>query len=103
MLLAAGVSEVLDWNLGAAVDIADDGRTIAGAGTNPQGIGEGFVARLPRKGDNDFDGDVDVDDLLKVINSWGPCKPDTCTFIDGNCDNIVDQTDLISVIDNWDK
>jgi uncharacterized membrane protein len=102
MLMTAGVLEVSNWQLVVGYDIADDNRTIVGTGFNPQGIEQGFLARLPRKGDHDFDGDVDVDDLLKVINSWGPCPPGTCTFLDVNCDGTVGLTDLNAVIDNWD-
>lgn len=51
------------------------------------------------------DGMVDVDDLLAVINSWGPCAPfsgcpaDVAPGQSGN--NVVDVDDLIAVINAW--
>jgi hypothetical protein len=51
------------------------------------------------------DGVVDVDDLLIVIKSWGPCYPprmcaaDIAPPPDGN--GVVDVDDLLMVINNW--
>jgi hypothetical protein len=52
-------------------------------------------------------GVVDVDDLLAVINSWGPCDDP------GNCaadiapetigNGVVDVDDLLMVINNWES
>lgn len=39
--------DLTGWQLKAAHDISDDGRTIVGQGTNPQGDLEGWVAVLP--------------------------------------------------------
>jgi hypothetical protein len=59
-------------------------------------------------GDATRDGNVDVDDLLAVINSWGDCAipcPPTCdadlapTPVSGDC--VVNVDDLLSVINNW--
>jgi hypothetical protein len=49
-------------------------------------------------------GEVDLDDLLAVINTFGsdcsPCKPSSCPAdVDGDCD--VDIDDLLLVINNW--
>lgn len=48
-------------------------------------------------------GVVNVDDLLFVINSWGPCPPVNCAAdiapVPGN--NIVNVDDLLAVINNW--
>jgi hypothetical protein len=49
-------------------------------------------------------GEVDLDDLLAVINTFGsdcsPCKPTSCAAdVDGDCD--VDIDDLLLVINNW--
>jgi probable HAF family extracellular repeat protein len=41
--LALGLS---GWSLGSPTDISDDGRTIVGSGTNPQGRTEGWVVYL---------------------------------------------------------
>jgi hypothetical protein len=57
-------------------------------------------------GDVTGNGEVDVDDLLAVINSWGgcplPCPPHCAADIapaGGNC--AVDVDDLLMVINNW--
>ena len=50
-------------------------------------------------GDINQDGSVDTDDLLAVINSWGPCAPPCAA--DTNQSGIVDVDDLLTVINNW--
>jgi hypothetical protein len=45
------------------------------------------------------DGSVDVDDLLLVINHWGPCAPPCPSDI--NQSGVVDVDDLLIVINNW--
>ncbi len=48
------------------------------------------------------DGFVNVDDLVTVILSWGPCPgfPFVCAAdLDGN--RVVDVDDLVTVILNW--
>lgn len=49
-------------------------------------------------GDLDGDGDVDTNDLLTLLASWGPCS---CCPADLNCDGVVDQTDLDILLDHW--
>ena len=46
-----------------------------GEGFNPNGDYEGWIARLPARCGADITGDgaIDVDDLLELINGWGPC------------------------------
>jgi hypothetical protein len=50
----------------------------------------------------DVDGSfaVNMDDLLTVINSWGPCKNPSCAG-DVNMDGGVDVDDLLAVINAW--
>jgi hypothetical protein len=43
-------------------------------------------------------GTVNVDDLLAVINAWGPC---TGCAADVNLDGDVDVDDLLAVIGAW--
>jgi len=46
------------------------------------------------------DGVVNVDDLLAVINGWGPCQNPPCdSDIDGDGSTNVD--DLLQIINNW--
>lgn len=64
-----------------------------------------FSARVdanPIPGDVNHDGLVNVDDLLAVINDWGPCPqpPRTCPA-DVNGDGAVNVNDLLIVINNW--
>jgi hypothetical protein len=53
-------------------------------------------------GDTNGDGVVNVDDLLDVINTWGPCPaaPASCAG-DVNGDLVVNIDDLPAVINNW--
>jgi hypothetical protein len=47
-------------------------------------------------------GTVDVDDLLLVINSWGPCDGECAADIAPSVGNgVVDVDDLLTVINNW--
>ena len=56
-------------------------------------------------GDINGDGSVDVDDLLMVINRWGPCPvpPATCPadIAPPGGDGFVNVDDLLIVIANW--
>lgn len=57
----------------------------------------------PRMGDVNGNGAVNVDDLLAVINGWGPCPspcPPMCAAdLNDNC--VVNVDDLLAVINNW--
>ena len=54
-----------------------------------------------REGDTNCDGRVDIDDLLHVINDWGPCGQTFCSA-DLDQNGLVNIMDLIAVLDNWD-
>jgi hypothetical protein len=57
-----------------------------------------FEPLQPCTGDVSPDGFVDVDDLLLMINQWGPCKGQ-CVDLTG--DGVVDELDLEIVIKAW--
>jgi hypothetical protein len=52
-------------------------------------------------GDVTGDGSVNVDDLLAVINAWGPCGSSGNCPADLNDDGQVNVDDLLLVINNW--
>ena len=56
---------------------------------------------LPKPGDLDGDGDVDIVDLLILLGSWGLCDDcNNCTAdLDENCS--VSTTDLLLLFANW--
>lgn len=55
----------------------------------------------PCPGDVNHDGVVNVDDLLIIINSWGPCPvPQNCPA-DINHNGVVNVDDLLAVINGW--
>lgn len=58
-----------------------------------------IVCPIPCPGDTNQSGTVDVDDLLAVINAWGPCAPPCPADING--DGIVNVDDLLAVINAW--
>ena len=58
------------------------------------------IRRLPDcPEDTNADGSIDVQDLIAVITTWGPCPP-TCVA-DTNNDGSVNIFDLIAVITGW--
>jgi hypothetical protein len=74
---------------------------IAGEGYLAEaGDGVGFVLTpvFPIPGDTNCDELVNVDDLLRVLEDWGPCH--TCSA-DINGDFVVGPLDLFTVIENW--
>lgn len=74
--------------------------TITPGSANVLGIGSTCV------GDIIDNGEVDVDDLLAVINAWGPCpNPNKCPADiapPGGCGNgVVNVDDLLTIINAW--
>jgi len=64
------------------------------------------VARIinvkSRAGDVNGDGSVNINDLLAVVNAWGPCSafPAPCPA-DLDHDGAVSINDLLLVVQNW--
>jgi hypothetical protein len=58
--------------------------------------------RLPCLGDADFDTRVGLDDVVMVIDHWGPCSggSDPCPG-DVNADGFVNIVDFLTVLANW--
>ena len=52
-------------------------------------------------GDINGDGAVDVDDLVEIINAWGPCKQCAADIAPAQGDGVVNVDDLLVVIQNW--
>jgi hypothetical protein len=76
-----------------------------GGGLVGLNLGPAFgIACVPEKlgfvcfGDANGDLVVNVNDLLAVINSWGPCQSCATDF---NGDGVVDVIDVMYVIDHW--
>jgi hypothetical protein len=55
-------------------------------------------------GDVNLDGVVNVDDLIHIINGWGPCTVDPPAICpqDQNLDDQINIDDLLIVVANWD-
>jgi hypothetical protein len=52
--------------------------------------------------DIDRDGDVDVEDVLALLSSWGECPdPPARCAADVNGDGVVDTADLLVVLSSW--
>jgi len=98
-LLADLLPENSGWSNLDAFDI-NDCFQIVGYGVF-QGSVYGFVMTI-HEGDVDGDTLVNADDLLAVINAWGPCL-DSCTAdvwpLGGN--SVVNVDDLLEVINHW--
>ena len=53
---------------------------------------------MPQPGDVTGDDIVNANDLLAVINAWGPCAPCPADLTD---DGQVNVNDLLAVINGW--
>ncbi|MCZ6834968.1 MAG: PEP-CTERM sorting domain-containing protein [Planctomycetota bacterium] len=89
------------WTSMGATGISNDGSTVIGVGTNPDGDREAWVATIPLfcVADTDDDGSVNVMDLLAVLSSWGTCDP-LCPG-DLNATGAINVTDLITLLSSW--
>ena len=90
------------------VDVDDDGAldvlALTQAGTLPPGVTilPGLVSSPPSlPGDCNSDGVVNVDDLVIIIISWGPCPVSTACPADLVEDDDVNIDDLLVVINSW--
>ncbi|MEO0531566.1 MAG: hypothetical protein AAF266_13475, partial [Planctomycetota bacterium] len=97
------------WELGEATAISDDGTTIVGTGTNPDGVQEAWRAVLHRNtpmGDADFDGDVDTDDYATIIANLGRLRTPLADIYyedgDFNADGAITWDDLDLLRANYD-
>lgn len=57
-----------------------------------------LYSRIPKPGDVTGDDIVNANDLLAVINAWGPCAPCPADLTD---DGQVNVNDLLAVINGW--
>ena len=88
------------WQLAAATGVSDDGLTIIGYGTNPDGNTEAWIARLPDLCPADLNDDtvVNVPDLLALLAAWGT-NPGGPPDFDG--DGVVAVPDLLTLLAAW--
>ena len=96
------------WVLGEATAISDDGTTIVGTGTNPDGIQEAWRAvmhRNTRPGDADFDGDVDVNDRATLLENLGLASATAEVYYrdgDFDGDGVVGDSDMHVLLSHYD-
>jgi hypothetical protein len=78
--------------------------SICGHGTDVEGNGVAYLLTPMRGPLGDVTGDchVDIDDLLAVIDAWGPCYGGSGSCLsDANHDGMVNVMDLLQVIQDW--
>jgi hypothetical protein len=111
--LASGTTATsMSWNVSPTINTAYGRiRVVARDAQSNVGFDESdsdlIIGNPPRQGDVNFDGIVNVTDLLAVIGAWGacpaPCPPrcpaDVAPAAAGDC--TVNVTDLLMVIGNW--
>ena len=94
--------DLTGWTLLDAFGISADGTTIVGAGINPDGFVEAYIAIIPGPvvclADITGDGNVNVTDLLSLLGAWGPNPGHPA---DINDDGNVNVTDLLALLAAW--
>jgi len=84
-----------------ANDMSDDGTMVLQLARIQDGNGIGAIARpaWPEPGDVNCDETVNVNDILDVIRTWGPCPSGCATDLDENY--VTNVGDLMIVLSNW--
>jgi probable HAF family extracellular repeat protein len=107
-LLPALGLDLRGWTLTSVDGISSDGSTLVGIGTHEYATGqfraEAWIATIPSlvcTADIVLNGEVDVDDLLAVINTWGPCIDCSADIVPLGGNGLVDVDDLLGVINSW--
>ena len=67
----------------------------------PSDRAEVFAAATTRPADIDGDGAVTFNDLLRILDAWGPCPPEGDCPADLDFSGEVDFNDLLAVLDAW--
>lgn len=104
--------QLAGWELNCATAVSDNGMAFAGYGFAPSGEQAAWFAKFPQpcfadiapSGVPSGDGVVNVDDLLAVINAWGPCAdPKNCPpdIAPPGGNGTVNVDDLLAVINAW--
>ncbi|HRQ73694.1 MAG TPA: GC-type dockerin domain-anchored protein [Phycisphaerales bacterium] len=99
VLAELGVTIPPGWYLLAAYGVSADGRTIVGAGINPAGHSEGWVAYLGPTCRADFnkDGAVTSQDFFDYLNAWA----DGSIFSDWNYDGVINTLDFLAFLNDY--
>jgi hypothetical protein len=98
--------DLTGWQLLAATGISDDGSTITGYGSNPAGMMDSWIARLPVPpaiADFDTDNNVDYYDFTSFSNCLtGPNVPYDPQNLPAYCTQTPDLLGLIPADFDWD-
>ena len=99
VLADIGVTIPPGWYLIAVYGVSADGRTIVGAGINPAGNSEGWVAYLGPACRADFnkDGTVTSQDFFDYLNAWA----DHSIFADWNYDGVINTIDFLAFLNDY--
>jgi len=100
LLVANGATNLTNWQLREANAISADGRTIVGAGVDPNGATRGWIATVPMFGDATFDDVVDGADYTAWANNYLSTH---ATFAQGdfNFDGVVNGVDYTIWADHF--
>lgn len=91
-----GDTPSIDCNDNGIVDACD---ILLGNSLDENGNNVPDECEQGQDGDVDGDGDVDFDDLISLLSSWGPCPPPCPADLNG--DGIVDFDDLLILLASW--
>lgn len=98
--------DLTGWHLERAEGISDNGCVLAGRGVNPDGIDEGWVARLVLEefANQDADCDVDLDDfeiVVECLTGPGQQPSNACAQADVDGDGFVDLRDAAALANTF--